>query len=86
MYKLVKILSLCISPEANNIVRSGNGISPRPYLDRDLYHKHIGNCEVEEYPLLPMLCEHLDAAIDLVTIRILYIKYYSCFLNKHNIC
>lgn len=86
MYKLVKILSLYISPEANNIVRSGDGISPRPYLDRDLYHKHMGNYEVEEYPLPPILCEHLDAAIDSVTIRILYITDYSCFLNKHNIC
>ncbi|KAG0938477.1 hypothetical protein G6F57_006685 [Rhizopus arrhizus] len=44
--------------------QSGNGISPRPYLDRDLYNRHMENHEVEEYPLPPTLCKHLDAAID----------------------
>jgi hypothetical protein len=37
----MKVLSLYISPESNNIIRSGNGISPRPYLDRDLYNRHM---------------------------------------------
>lgn len=60
----MKVLSLYISPESNNTIRSGNGISPRPYLDRDLYNRHMENHEVEEYPLPPTLCKHLDAAID----------------------
>ncbi|KAI8097849.1 uncharacterized protein B0P05DRAFT_601512 [Gilbertella persicaria] len=29
------------SPEANNIIRSGIGISPKPYLDRDIYRRHM---------------------------------------------
>lgn len=82
----MKVLSLYISPESNNTIRSGNGISPRPYLDRDLYNRHMENHEVEEYPLPPTLCKHLDAAIDSVTIYILYIANYNCFLKNHNIC
>lgn len=64
----MKILFLYISPEANNIIRSGKGISPRPYLDRNLYNKHMDNHEIEKYPLPSLLRDHLNAAINTVTI------------------
>ncbi|EIE76042.1 hypothetical protein RO3G_00746 [Rhizopus delemar RA 99-880] len=28
-------------PEANGVIRSGKGVSPRPHLDHDLYNKHM---------------------------------------------
>ncbi|KAI7905809.1 uncharacterized protein BX663DRAFT_500982 [Cokeromyces recurvatus] len=52
------------SPVANNIIRSGDGISPRPYLDRSLYEKHMESHDVEQYTLPTVLCDHLDPAID----------------------
>lgn len=50
------------SPEANNIIRSGKGISPRPYLDRDLYNEHVERHEIESYQIPLLLREHLHAA------------------------
>ncbi|KAG1139547.1 hypothetical protein G6F37_005795 [Rhizopus arrhizus] len=52
------------SPAANCIIRSGNGISPRPDLDRDLYEKHMKSHGVEQYTLPTVLRDHLDPAID----------------------
>ncbi|KAG0754969.1 hypothetical protein G6F57_012931 [Rhizopus arrhizus] len=52
------------SPAANCIIRSGNGISRRPDLDRDLYEKHMESHDVEQYTLPTVLRDHLDPAID----------------------
>lgn len=52
------------SPVANKIIRSGSGISPRPYLDRDLYYKHLEEHEVEQYPLPAYIQEKINPAID----------------------
>ncbi|KAI9472379.1 MAG: hypothetical protein EXX96DRAFT_653506 [Benjaminiella poitrasii] len=41
-----------------------NGISSRPYLQRDLHKRLIENHEDEEYPLPLTSCEYLHAAID----------------------
>ncbi|KAI9485358.1 MAG: hypothetical protein EXX96DRAFT_624831 [Benjaminiella poitrasii] len=51
---------LYVSPESNNSITCKNGISPRPYLDRDLYNRHIENHKVEKYPLPSTLYKYLD--------------------------
>ncbi|KAI8346388.1 hypothetical protein EDC96DRAFT_521552 [Choanephora cucurbitarum] len=42
------------SPEANNIIRSGKGISPRPHLDRDIYERHMIK-KITEEGLVPKI-------------------------------
>ncbi|KAI9258437.1 hypothetical protein EDC94DRAFT_660985 [Helicostylum pulchrum] len=51
-----------LSPEANNIFRSGNGISPKPYLDRDLYVNHLESHAADNYPLPTVLRDVADLA------------------------
>ncbi|KAG0751708.1 hypothetical protein G6F24_014095 [Rhizopus arrhizus] len=52
------------SPEANNIVRSGNGVSPKPYLDRDLYNKHMKARIIYTQPIPHVFHKYIDAYID----------------------
>ncbi|KAI9478737.1 MAG: hypothetical protein EXX96DRAFT_482828 [Benjaminiella poitrasii] len=35
------------SPEANGIIRAGNGVSSKPYLDRNMYRRHVDVHEVK---------------------------------------
>ncbi|KAI8334043.1 hypothetical protein BD560DRAFT_414768 [Blakeslea trispora] len=52
------------SPEANNIIRSGKGISPRPHLDRDIYERHIIK-KITEEGLIPKIYQiFIDQYID----------------------
>lgn len=62
--------SFSISPEANNIIRSGKGVSPKPYLDRDLYNKHVETQCIEGYPMPQTFHEYIDAYVDSVTISV----------------
>ncbi|KAI7900449.1 uncharacterized protein BX663DRAFT_517665 [Cokeromyces recurvatus] len=52
------------SPEANNIIRSGNGVSPKPYLDRDLYNKHMKARAIDTQPIPHAFHKYIDAYID----------------------
>lgn len=61
--------SFSISPEANNIVRSGNGVSPKPYLDRDLYNKHMKARIIYTQPIPHVFHKYIDAYIDSVNIK-----------------
>ncbi|KAG1165664.1 hypothetical protein G6F36_013251 [Rhizopus arrhizus] len=53
------------SLEANNIVRSGKGVSPRPYLDRGLYNKHMEARSTQEVNAMPeVFHQYIDGYID----------------------
>lgn len=35
-------ISFLHSPESNDIIRAGRGVSSEPFLDQDLYKNHLG--------------------------------------------
>ncbi|RCH88661.1 hypothetical protein CU098_005447, partial [Rhizopus stolonifer] len=79
------------SPEANNIIRSGKGISPKPYLDRELYTKHMENCDETSDSIIPeAFIEFIDATVgcdDLVQFKheIRKLTIHMVSLNKQEI-
>ncbi|ORE07688.1 hypothetical protein BCV72DRAFT_241093 [Rhizopus microsporus var. microsporus] len=54
--------------EANNIIRSGNGISPNPNLDRDIYNKHMKNRIIKGNQMPQTFHTYIDKYVDSVTI------------------
>ncbi|PHZ12770.1 uncharacterized protein RHIMIDRAFT_136848 [Rhizopus microsporus ATCC 52813] len=52
------------SPEANNIIRSGNGISPNPNLDRDIYNKHMKNRIIKGNQMPQTFHTYIDKYVD----------------------
>ncbi|KAI9476597.1 MAG: hypothetical protein EXX96DRAFT_652202 [Benjaminiella poitrasii] len=52
------------SPEKHKIVRCGHGISPRPYLDPNLYKKHLKRHIVLRFPLHVECTTCIDAVLD----------------------
>lgn len=61
------MLSLYFSPEVNNVIRSGKGISHKPHLDRNLYNKHMEarNTIINSMP--QSFHQYIDAFIDSVS-------------------
>ncbi|KAI8094450.1 hypothetical protein BDF21DRAFT_436294 [Thamnidium elegans] len=52
------------SPEANNIIRAGNGISSKPYLDRNLYNRHLEGNNVQSFTIPDVFQQHIDSVVN----------------------
>lgn len=63
------MLSPYFSPEANNIIRSGKGVSPKPYLDRDLYNKHMEARKTPDNPMPQVFHKYIDNFISSVSVH-----------------
>lgn len=56
-----------ISPEANNIIRSGKGVSSKPYLDKDLYTRHMENHSHALHTIPKAFFKFIDVVVDCVS-------------------
>ncbi|KAG1167128.1 hypothetical protein G6F47_011510 [Rhizopus delemar] len=52
------------SPEANNIIRSGKGVSSKPYLDKDLYTRHMENHSHALHTIPKAFFKFIDVVVD----------------------
>ncbi|KAL9537076.1 hypothetical protein MBANPS3_012106 [Mucor bainieri] len=52
------------SPASHKIVRCGKGVSPRPYLDRKLYNRHLATFTSETHALPANCVPYMDKVID----------------------
>ncbi|ORE08413.1 hypothetical protein BCV72DRAFT_225173 [Rhizopus microsporus var. microsporus] len=57
------------SPEANNIIRSGKGISSKPYLDKDLYARHLENHNHALHTIPEIFFKFIDAVVSCDDLR-----------------
>ncbi|CAO3640891.1 unnamed protein product [Mucor hiemalis] len=76
------------TPAANYVIKSGNGISPRPYSDRDLYEKHSNSHDLGLHAVPDILCSNLDSAID-TTFLIDFkkeVRKFSVLITKSEDC
>lgn len=69
MSKQINIF-LSYSPEANGVIRSGKGVSPRPHLDHDLYNKHMEARCTECSSIPENFRQYIDAFAESVIIRL----------------
>lgn len=49
------------------MIRAGNGVSSKPYLDNTLYTKHLEGRTVHGLDIPAMLKEHIDAVLECVS-------------------
>lgn len=56
-----------ISPEANNIIRAGNGVPSKPYLDRGLYKRHVDSHSVQLFQIAKVFQQHTNEVTDSVS-------------------
>ncbi|KAG1332846.1 hypothetical protein G6F62_007045 [Rhizopus arrhizus] len=54
------------SLEANKIIRSGKGVSPKPYLDRVMYNKHMKSRDTKANAMPQSFHQYIDEYIDSV--------------------
>lgn len=62
-----KYSCLSFSPEANNIIRAGNSISSKPYLNRSFYNRHLEGHSVQSFTIPDILQQHIDSVINCVS-------------------
>lgn len=50
----------------HGVIRCGEGVSPRPYLDEELYSSHLSTHKKVAFPIPTECAEYMDKVIDSV--------------------
>lgn len=48
----------------HGVIRCGEGVSPRPYLDEELYSSHLSTHKKVAFPIPTECAEYMDKVID----------------------